>query len=184
MPVKVTSRTRTAPTGTTAKSTPKKSTPAKKTASKAPATKTTARATPSRARKSAAPEVKDTPAPTRRNVRSTVKKEAVQEDNYTSLQERRASIDPRKRVGGLSYKQISELTGYGLGTEQFIAAVEIISGGQTKLEVSHRIAALLPPTTRNGTPKAISNLVGGVIKKLEDRGFTINGTWKMVAPKA
>lgn len=183
MPVKVTSRTRTAQTGATAKSTAKKSTPAKKTASKAPATKTTARATPSRARKSAAPEVKDTPAPTRRNVRSTAKKEVV-EDNYASLQERRASADPRKRVGGLSYKQISELTGYGLGTEQFIAAVEILAGGQTKLEVSHRVAALLPPTTRNGTPKAISNLVGGVIKNLESRGFTINGSWKMVAPKA
>lgn len=184
MPVKV--ATRTSRTGTTAKSTP-----AKKTASTSPATKTAARATSSpRTRKAAAPKAKNTPAAKRTAKKGASAPQTVQQltekpnKNYSTLQERRESIDPRKRIGGLSYKQISELTGYGLGTEQFITAVELITGGQTKLEVSHRIAALLPPTTRNGTPKAISNLVGGVIKKLEDRGFTINGTWKMVAPKA
>lgn len=180
MPVKVTPRARVAQSSANVKATAKKTAPAKKTASKAPATKTTARATPSRARKSAAPQVKDTPAPARRNVR----KSAVKEAEFTPLQERRESMDPRKKVGGLTYKQLSELSGYGLGTEQFITAVEVVTGGTTRQEVNHRVAALLPPTTRNGTPKAVSNLVSGVIRNLENKGFTINGSWKMTAPKA
>lgn len=93
-------------------------------------------------------------------------------------------MNPRKKVGGLTYQQLSDLSGYGLGTEQFITAVEIVSGGSTKIDVSHRVAALLPATTRNGTPKQISNLVGSVIRQLESRGFTVTGTWKMVPPKA
>jgi hypothetical protein len=184
MPVKVTPRTRVSQASAPAKAAAKKTAPAKKTASKAPATKTTARATPSRARKTATPQVKDTPvppAPKRRSVR-TVSKEANAE--FTPLQDRRASVNPRKKVGGLTYQELSELSGYGLGTEQFITAVEILTGGTTRQEVNHRVAALLPPTTRNGTPKAVSNLVSGVIRNLQTRGFTVNGSWKMDAPKA
>lgn len=190
MAVKVTTRTRAKSSTASAK------TPPKKTATtKAPATKTTARATPSRARKSAAPEVKDTPAPARRTTRpaakkaaatppKTVKETAAQSKNsYQTLQDRRDSANPRKKVGGMTYKELSELSGYGLGSEQFIVAVAIVTGGTSRLDINHRIAAQLPPTTRNGTPKAVSNLVSGVIKRLEDRGFTISGSWKMVAPK-
>jgi hypothetical protein len=154
---------------------PAKSAPAKKTASKAPATKTAARATPSRARKTAAkPEVKSTPANVK-NVRGKVVE-------VPALKEKREKVNPSRKVAGLTYKQVSELTGYGLGTEQFIAAVEILKGGETKLDVSHRIAALLPAETRNGTPKQVSNLVSGVINTLVRKGFAIEGSWKMVAP--
>lgn len=185
MPVKVTTRTRASQASAPAKAAPKKTAPAKKTASKAPATKTTARATPSRARKTAAPQVKDTPAPARRNVRNTAAKTTKNTSaEFSPLQERRASMNPSKKLNGLTYKQLSELSGYGMGTEQFIAMIEVVTGGTTRQEVNHRVAALLPPTTRNGTPKAVSNLVSGVIKNLESRGFTVNGSWKMVAPKA
>lgn len=187
MTVKVTTRARASQTAKPApKKTAVKSTaPARKTASKSPATKTAARATASRARKAeTAPVVMDTPAPAKRGPGRPKKQVPSTPVSVPTLQERRASANPRKKVSGLTYKELSELTGYGLGSEQFIAAAEIVEGGRTKIEVNHRIAALLPPTSRNGTPKAISNLVGGVIRNLENRGFTISGSWKMDPPKA
>lgn len=183
MAVKITTRARVtaeapAKKAVVKKPVPKQSAPAKKTATRAPATKTAVRATASRTgRNSSAPVVKDTPVPRRTRA-------AKQEPEFATLQERRDSTDPRKRIGGLSYKQLSELSGYGLGSEQFITAVEIMKGAGTRQEVNHRVAALLPATTRNGTPKTVSNLVSGVIHNLEQRGFTIVGSWKMVAPKA
>lgn len=90
--------------------------------------------------------------------------------------------DPKRRVGGLSYKQVSELTGYGLGSEHFIVAVEVLRGGVTRQEVNHRVADLLPSETRNGTPKAVSNLVSGVINYMIKQGFTIDGRWTMKRP--
>lgn len=193
MVVKVTPRARVSASAA-AKATPKKSAPAKKTAaSKAPATKTASRATPARTtRKAAAPVVKDTPvrrtakkaapaAKSTRTAKAVVEQPEV--DGHITLQERRAAMDPKKRIGGMTYKQLSELTGYGLGSEQFIAAVEIVRGAETKLEVNHRVAALLPNETRNGTPKQVSNLLSGVINNLVQRGFTVKGSWCMVAPK-
>jgi len=99
-----------------------------------------------------------------------------------TLQERREAADPKKRVGGLSYQQLADLTGYGLGSEHFITAVEIMKGAETRQEVNQRVKALLPETTRNGTPKQVSNLVGAVIRRMEENGFKIKGSWKMVRP--
>lgn len=139
--------------------------PAKKTSTRTPA-------------KRATPVVQDTPA--KRGRKPNPASTAV----LPSLQERRENADPKKRIGGLSYQQLAELTGYGLGSEQFIVAVEIMKGGTSRLEVNHRCAVLLPDRTRNGTPKQVSNLVSSVIKRMEDRGFTVKGTWSMVKPAA
>lgn len=193
MVVKVNPRARVAQTATAKKA------PAKKAASAAPASKTAARSTPTRARKDhTVPEVKDTPVPAKRGrPRKAVEPAAAPVKRrmgrpgpeastapYVPLNERREAADPKRRIGGLSYKQLSELSGYGLGSEQFIAMVELVRGGETKLEVNHRVAGLLPAETRNGTPKQVSNLISSVIKNLESRGFQITGTWKMAIPKA
>jgi hypothetical protein len=87
-----------------------------------------------------------------------------------------------RKVAGMTYKELAALSGYAMGTEQFIAAVELLKGGEEKLAVSHRIAALLPTTTRNDTPKQISNLVSNVIRGLLAKGFTIDSHWVMTKP--
>lgn len=116
--------------------------------------------------------------------RGRPKKEEATSTQLSNLQQRRENADPKKRIGGLSYQQLADLVGYGLGSEQFIVAVEIMKGGESRLAVNHRCAVLLPDTTRNGTPKQVSNLVSSVIKRMEDRGFTVKGTWSMVKPTA
>lgn len=156
--VKITARARKAPETRTA--------PAKKTSPRTPA-------------KRASPVVRDTPA---KRGRSGSPKPPV--GALPHIQERRGPADPKRRIGGLSYQELSDLIGYGLGSEQFIVAVEIMKGGESRLDVSHRVAAILPNETRNGTPKQVSNLVSSVIKRMEDRGFTIKGSWSMARPAA
>ena len=161
MVVKVTARTRKAVgTGT-------RTAPAKKAPTRAPA-------------KRAAPVVQDTPVkrgPGR-------PKKVVEGTSLPSLQERRESANPKKRIAGLSYKELSDLIGYGLGSEQFIVAVEVMKGGESRLEVSKRVSEMLPARTRNGSPKPVSNMVSAVVKRMEDAGFTVKGTWSMVRPAA
>lgn len=95
-------------------------------------------------------------------------------------------LDPeenaKKRIAGMSYAQLSELTGIQINTEQFIVALEILRGGRDRQEINDRCRQILPATTPHGTPKPVPNLVSGVIKKLEAKGFTIKGDWKMVKP--
>lgn len=90
--------------------------------------------------------------------------------------------NPRQKVNGYTLAEISELTGLGMGTQSFIIAVELIRGGTDRREILGRVRELLPPETRNGTPKMVSNLVGNVIKILSDRGFVVQGSWSMVKP--
>lgn len=86
------------------------------------------------------------------------------------------------RIAGMSYLQLSELTGIPIETEGFLIVLELLRGGRDRQEVNNRVRDLLPSTTASGTPKPVPNLVSGVMKKLEAKGFTIKGDWKMVKP--
>lgn len=160
-----------------------KKAPAKKAATAKPATKPAAKRTApakprSTARKAAAPVVQET-APVKRRGRPSNAPVAP-----PTLTERRQSINPRQKVAGLTYQQIADLTGYGLGSEHFIVAVEVLKGGETRVAVNHRVAAMLPATTRNGSPKQVSNLVSAVVQRMIQNGFTVKGSWSMVKPGA
>jgi hypothetical protein len=127
------------------------------------------------------PVVRDNPkAPAARRGRPAASQPDV--EVKTPLLDGAAQVDMRKRVGGLNLKQVSELSGYSIGSEGYLVAVELLRGGESRIETTHRIAQLLPSETRNSTPKNVSNLVSSVIKRLESQGFKVSGTWKMVKP--
>lgn len=149
--------------------TAKKPVPAKST--KAPAKKAASSAPP--AKRPVGRPRKVTEAPV---VKSTRTGKAVAEVPQTK------KPNPRQKVNGYTLAELSELTGLGMGTQSFIIAVELIRGGTDRREILGRVRELLPPETRNGTPKMVSNLVGNVIKILSDRGFVVQGSWSMVKP--
>lgn len=158
--------------------------PAKKAVSAKPANK--ANGNTKTARKPAQPStakpvVKDTPKPSaaRRAAPAASEPDVVV---HLPIAERAAQINLSRRIGGLTYKQIAEVTGYSPGSEGFTAVIEVLRGGETRQEINHRVAALLPPQTKNGTPKMVSNLVSSVIRRMTQQGFTVTGTWKMVKP--
>lgn len=88
----------------------------------------------------------------------------------------------KHRIAGMSYTQLAELSGIQINTEAFIIMLEILRGGRDRQEINDRVREILPAFTGQGTPKPVPNLVSGVIKKLEAKGFTIKGDWKMVKP--
>ena len=155
------------------KSTAKKSTPAKST--KAPAKKS-ATAAPAkrpvgRPRKTAA-----APAPV---VKKTSTRKQV-EEKAPVKEASQKTVNPRQKVGGMTMKEISEATGFGMGTQSFIVAVELIRGGRDRKDIINRVSDLLPKTTRTGTNMQVSNVVGNIITKMVQNGFKVKGTWSMV----
>lgn len=90
--------------------------------------------------------------------------------------------DKNKKIQGLTYAKVSELLGIGIGTEQFLVAIELMKGGNTRNEINERLKALLPATTINGTPKQVTNLVSGVHNRMEAAGFVLKGTYQLMKP--
>lgn len=93
-----------------------------------------------------------------------------------------SEADAGKKVQGITYAKLSEITGYAYESDKFVVAVEILKGAATKQEINQRAKELLPMSSRTATPKAVSNLVSMVIGKLLTSGFTIKGEWKMIVP--
>lgn len=155
--------------------TAKKTAPAKKAPSSAPAKKTASRST---AKKTASPRKTNSATKSRVPVTSP---NAFVPGNPHLLDPVK---DKNKRIQGMSYRQLSELIHVGIGTEQFLVVLEVLRGGASRQEVNNRLSDLLPPTTRNGSPKPIANMVAGVITLLGKHGFQLVGTWQMVRPSA
>jgi len=88
------------------------------------------------------------------------------------------------RIAGMSYVQLAELSGIPIETEGFLIMLELLRGGRDRQEINDRVRDKLPRTTSSGTPKPVPNLVSGIMKRLEGKGFTVKGDWKMVKPSA
>lgn len=90
--------------------------------------------------------------------------------------------DKNKRVQGMTFRQLAERLDVSMESVTFAVAVEILKGAQTRQDVNHRVRDVLPPRDSTATPKGTSNLVSGVIRKMLDCGFTVEGQWRMVKP--
>jgi predicted extracellular nuclease len=94
-----------------------------------------------------------------------------------------AEKDGSKKISGMTYAAISEKLGFGVGTEQFLVALELLKGGETRSEINDRMKELLPATTVHGTPKQVTNLVSGVHGRMLAKGFKVQGSYKLVLVK-
>lgn len=160
--------------------TAKKPVPAKSKSTKAPAKKAATAAPPAKRPVGRPRKVQEAPVVKPTSTRKPAAKKASPAKEAPSQTTKKQN--PRQKVNGLTLSEISELTGFAMGTQNFIVAVELIRGGRDRKEILDRVRDILPDVTRNGTPKIISNIVGIVINKLTDRGFVIQGNWSMVKP--
>lgn len=158
--------------------TAKKSVPAK--SAKAPAKKAATAAPPAKRPVGRPRKNQEAPVVKQTSTRKPATKKAAPVKEAPSQTTKKPN--PRQKVNGYTLQEISDMTGYAMGTQSFIVATELIRGGRDRVSISHRIAELLPDTTKNGTPKMVSNVVGIVIKQLLERGFVIQGTWSLVKP--
>jgi hypothetical protein len=91
--------------------------------------------------------------------------------------------DGNLRIQGISYQELSSILNVGICTEQFLVVIELMKGGHSRVEIAGRLKKLLPPTTRNGTPKPVAQLIVNAVSLLDKHGFVVNSGWQMVFPK-
>lgn len=73
--------------------------------------------------------------------------------------------------------------GFRVGTDSSIIAAELLEGGYDRDDINDRVAELLPETTtRSGNDKQVPSLVSGILKRLQERGYTVESSWQLVPP--
>lgn len=93
-----------------------------------------------------------------------------------------SEADKNKKIQGVTYAKVAEILGVGISTEQFLVAIELMKGGNTRNEINERVKELLPTHTQNGTPKQVTNLVSGVHNRMLEAGFVLKGTYQLLKP--
>lgn len=88
---------------------------------------------------------------------------------------------PKSKRGG-STREMDPVTGFAIGTDSQFIAEALIEGGQTRQDIIDWLRENMDTETRTGTEKPISNLVAAVHNKLLDRGFTVEGSFRLVPP--
>lgn len=88
---------------------------------------------------------------------------------------------PAGKRGGFN-REINEDTGFVVGTDQDTIALELLEGGESRAEIAERLEGMLDPVTRNGTEKQVPNMIGGVLGKMLERGFTVESSFVVIPP--
>lgn len=149
----------------------KPATPARRTAA-TKTTKTAAKPAPAKTRATKAAPAKPT--------RATAKKPTPVAK--TPVRRTRAAapkpVAPPVAMG----RDVDELTGFLVGTDSHQVALMLQKGGVSRQDIIDIAREKLEPETRNGTAKPVANIVAATIKKLEERGWTIESSFAMTPP--
>jgi hypothetical protein len=90
---------------------------------------------------------------------------------------------PASKRGGAT-REMDPVTGFAVGTDSQYIAEALMEGGETRQDIIDWLKDNLETETRNGTEKPVANLVAGVHNKLIARGFTVEGSFRLVPPKS
>lgn len=154
-------------------------TPARATRTRAAATKTPAKTAPT-ARKTAKTATKPVPAKTRATTRAT--KAPAKPAPKTPVRRARAAAPKPVAAPVTMGRDLDELTGFIVGTDSHIVAKQLMEGGADRQDIIDTVRGQLDEETRNGTAKPVANVVAATIKKLLERGWTIESSFAMVPP--
>lgn len=163
-------------------------------AKKSPAPKKTAGKTvvsvaPVPFKKESAPAPKKSSSvPTKIGVSSTsVKKKAVAKKVAAAPAPKKAaskkvpSVTSNERV---STPREYDIHGFVIGSDSSIICESLLAGGDDRNDLNAIITEALAGATRYGNDKNVSSLVSGLLSRLRDRGYTVESTWRLVAPAA
>lgn len=74
--------------------------------------------------------------------------------------------------------------GFRNGSDSAIIVGILIDGGLDRQDINERVAKAINPQTKSGRTKNIPSLISGLLARLEERGYYIESSWRLVAPKA
>lgn len=79
-------------------------------------------------------------------------------------------------------REINEETGFVVGTDQDKIATALLAGGESRAAVVASLEKKIDTTTRNGTPKQLTNMVSGVLNKMLAKGYVVESTFAVTPP--
>lgn len=164
--------TRTPARATRAAAKPARATATKSTTTRKPAAKPTPKPAPAKTRAAKAAPAKPTRATAKKS--APVAKAPVRRTRAAAPK----PVAPPVAMG----RDLDELTGFIVGTDSHIAAIQLQKGGKDRQDIIDTVRELLDPETRNGTVKPVANVVAATIKRLLERGWTIDSTFSMSPP--
>ena len=72
--------------------------------------------------------------------------------------------------------------GFRVGTDSAIIVDILVAGGLDRQDINEKVAAAINTKTRNGRSKNIPSLISGLLARLEERGYYIESSWRVVPP--
>lgn len=87
----------------------------------------------------------------------------------------------KKATRGGNHREMNPVTGFAIGTDQDIAALELLNGG-SRSEIVARVEKQVGTTTRTGKPKPANVLVSRVLGNLRDAGFRVEESVTVLPP--
>lgn len=72
--------------------------------------------------------------------------------------------------------------GFREGTDSAIIVDILVAGGLDRQDINEKVAAAINVKTRNGRMKNIPSLISGLLARLEERGYYIESSWRVVPP--
>lgn len=73
--------------------------------------------------------------------------------------------------------------GFRIGSDSAIIVDIMLDGALDRQDVNDKVAEAIELKTRNGNMKNIPSLVSGLLGRLEDKGYYIESSWKLVPPE-
>jgi hypothetical protein len=103
--------------------------------------------------------------------------------NKTTAKNVKEVKKPAGKRGGF-HREVNPDTGFVVDTDQDAIALALLEGGESRGEIIDSLYSVLGTETRNGTEKQIPNMVSGVLNKMLANGFTVESSFRVVAPTA
>jgi hypothetical protein len=59
----------------------------------------------------------------------------------------------------------------------------MVAGGLDRQDINEKVASAITTETRNGQRKNIPSLVSGLLARLEQKGYVVESSWKLIPPQ-
>ena len=73
--------------------------------------------------------------------------------------------------------------GFRNGSDSATIVDILVAGGLDRQDINDKVAAAIGTETRTGRTKNIPSLISGLLARLEERGYTVESSWRVVPPK-
>lgn len=72
--------------------------------------------------------------------------------------------------------------GFRNGSDSAIIVDIMVEGGLDRQDINDKVAAAINALTRSGRQKNIPSLISGLLARLDERGYKIESSWRLVPP--